>query len=351
MQRKLARALSSRSTLVPFTALVYFLCTRDSSLRHATSSSFIHDLSLPYNMSTRVVSASNTSNGTTAANGGGRKRTSSVMVRRKKPHPTTSAKQLASGKPVAAPSASEVKSRTANAKPRTKAIDTDREPTAAAAPAAAAAAPASVHSTEPQTTRPKAVAFNDAVDNAAAAAAAKLSTKPRRHRSGVTARRLVRKRQKSDQLLLAKAGINRLVDTCGRLRDPSNGAPIRGMHMSRRARDSLHALIENILARLAAEANELARISDKEMVTPFHVQYVFKKWAERQPGNFLPMYQQAMELFHPTTKDDAGTPILVPGTQQDHWFKMLQTIGTKVDVGLGMTTAANAGRELLMGPQ
>lgn len=248
------------------------------------------------------------------------------MTRRKKVHPMTSGKQLASGKPVVAPSADDVKARTSKSKPQ--------------APASASVQSNQEPEVKANGTAPLVVAV------ASTAPVAPEAKKKRRHKHCVTARRLVRKTQKNDQLLLAKAGIHRLVDTCARMKDPSSGDNMRSMHMSRRARDALHSVIEDILSRFAAEANELARVTGRDTVTPFHVLYVFYKWTDKQPGNFLSMFQQSMDLFEPMTKDAEGAPVIQHGSQQYHWLKMMQRIGTKVDVGLGATAAANAGREL-----
>lgn len=273
-------------------------------------------------MSTRVLSAI----ASIAGNG--------FPKRKAAKHPATSQKQLASGRPVAAPSSDDVKSRTSG------------HPVAAPAPSpipvasapAAAPKPKSKSKSNPKKTKSKAQPAPQVQPDA--------TGKKRRWRNGTVARRRVKAMRMNTKLMLAKAGISNLVKDCSRLIDSTSGQPIVTGAMSRRARESLHTVVENILSRLAAEAREHAHVCGLESVKPHHLLYVFRKWAVKQPGTFLPTFGQAMHAVNPEKhngRDEYGFPKFSKGSIQADWNTMLRVAGFKEDLGLGPTKAANPG--------
>lgn len=269
-------------------------------------------------MSTRVLSAiaSMTGNG--------------FPKRKVAKHPATSNKQLASGRPVEAPSSDNVKAR-ASGQP-------------AASAAAAAADPVQAPATAPAAPKPK--ASKPRVRKAAIGPGVGGVLKQRRWRNGTVARRRAKKLRGKTELFLAKAGIHNLVRDCSRLTDATSGQPIVTGAMTTRARAALHTVVENILARLAAEAREHAHICKRESVKPHDVLYVFRKWAVKQPGTFLPTFGQAMHAVNPEKhqgKDEFGFPKFSEGSVQSEWNKMIRIAGFKEDLGLGPTKAANPG--------
>lgn len=272
-------------------------------------------------MSTRVV----------AANSVQHIRNKVVQTNRR----TTAAKQLASGKEVSIPTSDQLKKRLAGGRGKAAAA-TKRAPSLKPATKGTAAKGKANTAAPPKTD--KKVTFDEKTTT--------LAPKKRRHRHCVTARRRVRKTLKSDELVLAKAGVHRLIHACAEIPDPSSGKPMGTMFMSRRARDSLHSVVENVIASIAAKANEFAHLLGRETVKSTDVLYVFRQWTMNKTGNFLSMFSKAMRKCSPVTYDEAHRPDFKPGSLQYDWITMMNNIGTKADVGLGVTAAANIGRSV-----